>query len=258
MNKRRTISIAIFVYLIAFFIYSLNSYAQQDPAPDKAPEVTPGVKTTTPEPNNKAVTENPASGSIKVDASKAPKLEAKKEEPAKPKKRPSKMFAMIETSKGNMKIELFSSMAPTTVDNFVGLATGTKEYLNPKSGKKEKGHFYDGLVFHRVIKGFMIQGGDPLGNGTGGPGYTFKDEFNSALRHDKPGMLSMANAGPGTNGSQFFITLVPTPHLDNKHSIFGHVIEGLDVLKAIGEVKTDRSDKPVEPVVIKSIKMVEK
>src|SRR5690606_32085657 len=130
------------------------------------------------------------------------------------------MFAVFDTNKGKFKIKLFHDRVPKTVENFVGLAEGTKEFKDPKTNRKVKRNFYDGLVFHRVIDGFMIQGGCPLGTGTGGPGYQFADEFHSTLKHDKPGILSMANAGPNTNGSQFFITVAPTPHLDNRHSVF--------------------------------------
>ena len=162
-------------------------------------------------------------------------------------------FANFETSEGNFKIRLFDKEAPGTVANFVGLAEGTKEWRDPRSGEHRKAPFYDGVIFHRVINGFMIQGGDPLGQGTGGPGYNFADEFHPQLRHSKAGILSMANAGPNTNGSQFFITLGPTPHLDNRHSVFGEVVEGLDVVKKIGAVPTGRQDRPVNPVTIKTI-----
>ena len=167
------------------------------------------------------------------------------------------MLAVFETSLGNFKVKLFPEEAPKTVENFVGLAEGTIEWTDPK-GKKEKKKLYDGTVFHRVIKNFMIQGGDPLGNGTGGPGYKFKDEFSPKLRHSKPGMLSMANAGPGTNGSQFFVTVVPTPWLDDKHSIFGEVVEGMDIVTKISETKTLPGDKPAEAVVLKSVKIERK
>jgi len=146
--------------------------------------------------------------------------------------------AKFETSKGDFKIELFEDKAPITTKNFIDL-------VNKK--------FYDGLIFHRIIDGFMIQGGDPSGNGTGGPGYKIADEFHPDLKHDAPGILSMANAGPNTGGSQFFITLAPTPHLDKKHAVFGKVVAGLDVVKTIGKVKTGANDKPVEDVVIKKI-----
>jgi len=166
------------------------------------------------------------------------------------------MHALFTTSEGNFKIRLFDQEVPNTVANFVGLAEGTKEFTDPKTGQKTKRPFYDGLAFHRVIDAFMLQGGCPLGTGTGGPGYKFADEFNPKLRHSKPGMLSMANAGPNTNGSQFFVTLAATPWLDNKHSVFGEVVEGMDVVKKIGSVSTAKpSDKPIKPVVIQSVKI---
>jgi peptidyl-prolyl cis-trans isomerase A (cyclophilin A) len=163
------------------------------------------------------------------------------------------IYARFDTSEGPFKVRLFDQQAPKTVANFVGLAEGTKEWQDPATGQKKKAPFYDGIVFHRVINGFMIQGGDPLGQGTGGPGYRFEDEFHGSLRHDRAGILSMANAGPNTNGSQFFITLGPTPHLDNRHSVFGEVVEGLDVVKKIGGVATGRNDRPVTPVVINKV-----
>ena len=162
-------------------------------------------------------------------------------------------YAHFETTEGRFTIRLFHEQAPRTVENFVGLAEGTKEWTDPASGKKQKAPLYDGIVFHRVIDGFMIQGGDPLGQGTGGPGYKFADEFHPSLRHSKAGILSMANSGPNTNGSQFFITLGPTPHLDNKHSVFGEVVEGMDVVKRIGGVRTARGDRPVTDVVINKV-----
>jgi peptidyl-prolyl cis-trans isomerase A (cyclophilin A) len=164
-------------------------------------------------------------------------------------------YAHFDTSEGSFTIRLFEKEAPRTVANFVGLAEGSKEWRDPSSGEKKKAPFYDGVIFHRVINGFMIQGGDRLGQGTGGPGYTFADEFSPALRHSRAGILSMANAGPNTNGSQFFITLAPTPHLDNRHSVFGEVIEGMDVVKRIGAVATGRQDRPVKPVVINHVKI---
>jgi peptidyl-prolyl cis-trans isomerase A (cyclophilin A) len=160
------------------------------------------------------------------------------------------IYAHFETTEGTFTVRLFEKEAPKTVDNFVGLAEGTKEWTDPQTREKKKAPYYDGVVFHRIIGGFMIQGGDRLGTGTGGPGYTFGDEFHPSRRHDKAGMLSMANAGPNTNGSQFFITLGPTPHLDNRHSVFGEVVTGLDIVKKIGSVATGRQDRPVTPVVM--------
>lgn len=147
-------------------------------------------------------------------------------------------IAVIETNYGTMELELFEDKTPITTKNFIDLA--------------EKG-YYDGVIFHRVIADFMIQGGDPTSTGTGGPGYTIQDEFSPELRHDKKGMFSMANAGPNTGGSQFFITLIPTPWLDNKHAVFGQLISGEDVLDAIGSVETGPGDKPVEDVVMTKV-----
>src|SRR5262245_14019377 len=162
-------------------------------------------------------------------------------------------FAHFQTTLGDFTVELFDVKAPKTVANFAGLAEGSKEWKHPKTGEKHTTPFYDGLVFHRIIQGFVIQGGDPLGQGFGGPGYQFGDEFHPDLRHDGPGVLSMANAGPNTNGSQFFITLGPTPHLDRKHSVFGKVVKGLDVIDKIGRAQTDRNDRPVTPVVMNKV-----
>lgn len=181
--------------------------------------------------------------------------EAKTDKKTEPKKEAKQMIAVFDTTKGVFKAKLFAEQAPITVENFVGLADGTKEWTEPSTGKKVKKPFYNGLIFHRVIPNFMIQGGCPLKNGTGGPGYQFKDEFSPLLKHDKPGLLSMANAGPGTNGSQFFVTVAPTPWLDNRHTIFGEVIEGMDVVHAIEKTKTGPGDRPVEEMVIKSIKI---
>jgi peptidyl-prolyl cis-trans isomerase A (cyclophilin A) len=161
--------------------------------------------------------------------------------------------AHFDTTLGTFTVELFDTKVPKTVANFAGLAEGSKEWKHPKTGEKHTKPYYDGIVFHRVIDGFMIQGGDPLGMGHGGPGYNFEDEFHPDLRHDRAGILSMANAGPNTNGSQFFITLGPTPHLDRKHSVFGAVVKGLDVVEKIGKVKTDGRDRPVTPVVMNKV-----
>lgn len=167
----------------------------------------------------------------------------------------SKLIATFTTSLGSIAVELFPDHAPKTVDNFVGLVEGTKDWLDPSTGKPSTEPFYDGLGFHRVITNFMLQGGDPLGTGTGGPGYTFEDEFHPDLRFDKPYLLAMANAGPGTNGSQFFITLVPTDWLNRKHTIFGEVVDADSkaVVDAIGATPTDRFDRPTDPVVIEKV-----
>jgi peptidyl-prolyl cis-trans isomerase A (cyclophilin A) len=164
--------------------------------------------------------------------------------------------AIFNTSEGTFKVRLFDAEVPNTVANFVGLAEGTKEFTDAKTGQKTKRPFYDGLVFHRVIEGFMLQGGCPRGTGTGDPGYKFGDEFNAKLRHSKPGILSMANSGPNTNGSQFFVTLAATPWLDNKHSVFGEVVEGMDVVNKIGSTPTSKpGDRPLKPVTINSLKI---
>ncbi len=167
--------------------------------------------------------------------------------------------ATLHTNHGDIVINLFGDQAPATVANFVGLATGTKEYRDPQSGQATTGKFYDGLTFHRVIDGFMIQGGDPVGNGTGGPGYKFGDEFHPDLSFNKPYLLAMANAGPATNGSQFFITVSPTPHLNFRHTIFGEVADqaSRDVVDKIATVPTGRMDRPVQPVVIESVEVTE-
>lgn len=163
--------------------------------------------------------------------------------------------ATLSTNHGDIEVQLFPDHAPKTVENFVGLAQGTKEWLDPSSGKVATTPFYDGLTFHRVISNFMLQGGCPLGTGTGGPGYTFEDEFHPDLRFDRPYLLAMANAGPGTNGSQFFITVVPTDWLNRKHTIFGEVTDeaGRAVVDAIAKIRTDNFDRPLDPVVIEKV-----
>ena len=166
----------------------------------------------------------------------------------------ARTLAHFDTTMGKFTAELYADKTPKTVANFVGLAEGSREWTHRGTKEKKKGvPYHDGIIFHRVIEGFMIQGGDPLGKGFGGPGYNFEDEFHPSLRHDALGILSMANAGPNTNGSQFFITLGPTPHLDRRHSVFGKVIDGLDVVKAIGQAKTDGQDKPVTPIVMNKV-----
>jgi peptidyl-prolyl cis-trans isomerase A (cyclophilin A) len=166
------------------------------------------------------------------------------------------LFAVLETTQGEITVRLEEEKTPETVKNFVGLATGEKEYTDPKTHQKSTTPFYDGTIFHRVIKNFMIQCGDRLGAGTGGPGYRFGDEFHPSLKHDVPGVLSMANAGPNTNGSQFFITLVPTPWLDNRHSVFGKVVKGMEVVSKIGETATGPMDKPREEIRIEKVRII--
>jgi peptidyl-prolyl cis-trans isomerase A (cyclophilin A) len=167
----------------------------------------------------------------------------------------SNLYATLHTNRGDIRIQLFQAEAPKTVANFVGLADGTGKYSDKNASGTTSGPFYDSAIFHRVISGFMIQGGDPTGTGRGGPGYTFGDEFFSGLGFNKPYLLAMANAGPGTNGSQFFITLGKTPHLNNKHTIFGEVADADSraVVDAIGSTGTDRFDRPSDDVVINSI-----
>ncbi|HVB45272.1 MAG TPA: peptidylprolyl isomerase [Streptosporangiaceae bacterium] len=163
------------------------------------------------------------------------------------------LTATLRTNHGSVVVRLFPDHAPKTVRNFVDLAEGTREWTDPRTRQATTAKLYDGTVFHRVIQNFMIQGGDPLGTGTGGPGYRFADEIHPDLTFSRPYLLAMANAGPGTNGSQFFITTVPTPHLNGRHTIFGEVISGSDVVDAIGKVPTGRNDRPVDDVVIESV-----
>lgn len=166
------------------------------------------------------------------------------------------LYAIFDTTLGEMTCRLEEEKTPETVKNFVGLATGEKEYTDPVTGKKSNEPFYDGTIFHRIIKDFMVQGGDRLGKGMGGPGYRFQDEFHKDLKHKSSGILSMANAGPNTNGSQFFITLVPTPWLDGKHSVFGQVVKGEEVLKKLGSVATGSMDRPRDEVKINKLRIV--
>lgn len=164
------------------------------------------------------------------------------------------MTATLQTSKGDIDVELYGDRVPRTVNNFVGLATGSQEWTDPETGESVDGEpLYDDVLFHRVIDDFMIQTGDPTGTGRGGPGYEFEDEFHEELRHDESGVLSMANSGPDTNGSQFFITLAATPNLDDQHAVFGRVTDGMDIVQEIGSVETDENDRPVDPVVLEAV-----
>ena len=162
-------------------------------------------------------------------------------------------YAHFNTSEGKITVRLFEADAPVTVKNFIDLAEGAREWTHPTTRAKSHDKLFDGTIFHRVIPDFMIQGGDPLGSGRGGPGYEFADEIHPDLTFDRPYLLAMANAGPGTNGSQFFITVTPTPWLNGKHTIFGEVIEGADVVDLISRVKTGSQDRPVEDVTIESV-----
>ncbi|MEV0713374.1 peptidylprolyl isomerase [Asanoa sp. NPDC050611] len=167
------------------------------------------------------------------------------------------LYATLHTNRGPIRLELFPNHAPKTVQNFVELAEGTRDYVDPRTGQKGNGPYYDGTISHRVISGFMIQMGDPTGTGRGGPGYEFADEFHPELRFDRPYLLAMANAGPGTNGSQFFITVGPTPHLNNRHTIFGQVADqdSAKVVDAIANTPTNHGDRPLEDVVIERVEI---
>ena len=168
------------------------------------------------------------------------------------------LYATFKTSQGDVVLKLFSKDAPKTVANFVGLAAGEKEYTDPRSHQKSKKPYYDGTIFHRVIEAFMVQGGDPLGQGTGDPGFTFEDEFQSGRTFDKVGLLAMANRGPATNGSQFFITTSMPTYLNGKHTIFGEVVQGYDVVQKIEKVPKGAGDRPVTDVVIKKVELSDK
>src|SRR5579859_2891702 len=163
------------------------------------------------------------------------------------------LTATLATTQGTVTVRLFPDHAPKTVRNFVELAEGGREWTHPRTGQRSSDKLYDGTIFHRVIPDFMVQGGDPLGTGTGGPGYEFADEFHPDLQFNRAGLLAMANAGPGTNGSQFFITTVPTPWLSGRHTIFGEVVEGQDIVERISRLKTGSNDRPVEDVVVESV-----
>ncbi|TDB80801.1 MULTISPECIES: peptidylprolyl isomerase [unclassified Micromonospora] len=170
------------------------------------------------------------------------------------------VYATLHTNAGPIRLELFPNHAPKTVRNFVDLAEGNKEYVDPRTGQPGSGPYYDGTISHRVISGFMIQMGDPTGTGRGGPGYKFGDEFHPELRFDRPYLLAMANAGPGTNGSQFFITVAPTPHLNNRHTIFGQVADeqSAKVVDSIASTPTGPNDRPLQDVVIERVEIEHK
>lgn len=167
--------------------------------------------------------------------------------------------ARFKTNLGEFVARLFEDIAPNTVSSFVGLATGKGDWVDPNNGQPGSGGYYDGVIFHRVISGFVIQGGDRTGTGRGGPGYTFDDECSPQARHGGKGILSMANAGVrggrGTNGSQFFVTLGPTPHLDGKHTVFGEVIEGMEIVDQIGNTRTAAGDRPIQDIVMQTVEI---
>jgi peptidyl-prolyl cis-trans isomerase A (cyclophilin A) len=167
----------------------------------------------------------------------------------------SATHATLKTSKGDIRVVLYPDTAPKTVANFVGLATGERAWTDPATNERQERPLYDGTIFHRVIPQFMIQGGDPLGSGRGGPGYSFEDEVDGPRRFDGPGYLAMANSGPDTNGSQFFITEVATPWLDGKHTIFGKVVEGIEVVQAIMRSDRDQRDRPLDDIVVERIEI---
>jgi peptidyl-prolyl cis-trans isomerase A (cyclophilin A) len=227
------------------------------PVAVEKPATPPPAAAEAPKPAETPPGEAPKPGTTAPDNDTVrPPVAADLEEYTKDLKGKGPLKAIFETSMGKLNCELFPDKAPMTVANFVGLARGLKPFKNPKTGAQEKRPFFDGLIFHRVIPDFMIQGGDPLGLGTGDPGYSFGDEFSPSLRHDKGGILSMANAGPGTNGSQFFITERATPHLDDRHTIFGACKE-VDLIKKIARVEKDPADpmgsRPKTPIVLEKV-----
>ncbi len=232
---------------------------------DKGKEATPAKA---PEPAAAKAAEPPAAKAPEPAAAKPPEPAAQPTPPppAEPEltgwqkaaMEGKDLYATLETSKGTIVVKLFSKDAPKTVANFVGLASGEKEWKDPATLQMTKKPLYDGTIFHRVIPNFMIQGGDPLGRGVGGPGYNFEDEFQSGREFTKPGILAMANRGPNTNGSQFFITVAPTPWLNNHHTIFGEVVKNYDVVDKITKVQRDPGDRPVEPITLKKVTISDK
>lgn len=252
--------------LFIFSSFSIAETATEGGAPEAAAATQEASPEATSETTDEATDESTDVTTSEADPEKKKEEVAEKESTeeektdTKPKtpERFSRMYAKFETTHGEFKALLHHTLTPVTVENFAGLAEGEKAWTHPQTRREVEGKpFYDGLTFHRIIRGFMIQGGDPLGNGRGGPGFRFQDEFVQELRHNKAGVLSMANAGPNTNGSQFFITLGPQPHLDDRHTVFGEVVEGMDVIEKIGNLPTNRlTDQPVQPVKIKKLTII--
>lgn len=241
------------VHALACITFLIATSCTSTPPKEAAKEVVPEA----PIQETKPVETKRIDKTVKTEKKETVK-ETKKEAKTAPVKikKGKTVFATFETNKGTFKAKLFPDKAPKTVENFIALAEGKKKWTDPKSGTQVEKPLYSGTIFHRVIPKFMIQGGDPQGTGTGGPGYQFGDEFDPSLSFDKVGLLAMANAGPGTNGSQFFVTVEKTPWLNNHHTIFGEVISGYDVVETISKVPADpRSNKPNDDVVLKSIKI---
>jgi len=225
------------------------------PPESQPPAATPAPPTETPAPTPAPEARPPAAPTETAPSAPSTEKPAEIAKPSAAKHGPG-VYAHITTNQGDMVARLFDADVPKTVENFIGLAEGKKQWRNPRTNTMVRRPYYNNLTFHRIIPGFMIQGGDPEGTGTGGPGFTFEDEFSPKRRHSKAGILSMANRGPDTNGGQFFITLGPTPHLDNRHSVFGELVEGADTLMAIGKVPTRTADnRPLKSVVIKSVRI---
>lgn len=249
MKKGFSLKQAVWIYLVAFLLmaFGYRGTAAEGEAAKPATPVKAEPSPTETKTAEKSTKKSKKKGSEVQKEDKGASASDKKKEGKKV------THAIFETTQGTFKVKLFTEQTPKTVENFVGLAEGTKAWTDPKTGKETKKPFYDGLIFHRIIKDFMIQGGCPLGRGTGGPGYRFEDEIVPSLKHSKPGMLSMANAGPNTNGSQFFINVANNNFLDTKHTVFGKVTSGLDVVMAINAVSTDNNDRPLSPVVLESV-----
>ena len=237
--------------ILALAVASGPAAAQTTPAGAKPKPQTPTAKPATPAPQTQKPAPTPTAKPAAPAAAATPAPSAAKYGPG--------IYAVFTTTQGNFIARLFDKDAPNTVQNFVGLAEGKKQFKDPKTGRMVRRPYYNNLTFHRVIPNFMIQGGDPLGVGTGGPGYEFPDEISPNHRHNKPGILSMANHGPNTNGSQFFITVAPYPSLDGHYTIFGEIVEGQEVVDAISKVPRTMAgqgkDRPITPVVMKQVKI---